>query len=129
MIFIDSCYFIGLVEKNDQWHKKAVSLLDHFKNETVVISEYVLSEVITEVGKRSGGKKANTVFNYFLENCHIVYSNPDMILQTERIFLKYDGTISFVDAMSLRIMENYQIKKIISFDSDFDKIKGIERIY
>ncbi|MEK6973865.1 MAG: type II toxin-antitoxin system VapC family toxin [Nanoarchaeota archaeon] len=32
------------------------------------------------------------------------------------------------DAFHLAIMENFNIKEIVSDDSDFDKIKGIKRI-
>ena len=37
--------------------------------------------------------------------------------------------INFSDFMILRTMEKYNISKIVSFDSDFDKIKGITRIF
>ncbi len=43
-------------------------------------------------------------------------------------FLKYDGSISLADASSVEIMKKYGLKKIISFDSDFDKEKEIDRI-
>ena len=43
-------------------------------------------------------------------------------------FLKYDGSISLADASSVEIMKKYGIKKIISFDGDFDKVDEIERI-
>ncbi len=43
-------------------------------------------------------------------------------------FLKYDGSISLADASSIEIMKKYGIKKIISFDSDFDKANEIDRI-
>jgi len=45
------------------------------------------------------------------------------------IFLKYDGTLSFADSVSVQIMKELKIEKIVSFDSDFDKVKEIIRIY
>ncbi len=44
-------------------------------------------------------------------------------------FLKYDGTISLTDSSSIEIMKKYHVKKIISFDSDFDKVQEIVRIH
>jgi len=44
-------------------------------------------------------------------------------------FLHYGGTLSLADSLSLQIMIEMGINKIASFDSDFDKIKGITRIY
>ena len=44
-------------------------------------------------------------------------------------FLKYDGTLSFADAVSVEIMKDLGINQIVSFDSDFDKVDGIIRIH
>ena len=44
-------------------------------------------------------------------------------------FLKYDGTLSVSDAVSVFIMKKKEIERIISFDSDFDKVQGIMRIH
>jgi predicted nucleic acid-binding protein len=43
-------------------------------------------------------------------------------------FLKYDGNLSVSDAVSVFIMNKKKIERIISFDSDFDKVPGIVRI-
>ena len=45
------------------------------------------------------------------------------------IFIKYDSTISFFDAMYVAISKKEGINEIVSFDSDFDKIDGIVRIH
>jgi predicted nucleic acid-binding protein len=44
------------------------------------------------------------------------------------ILKKFDK-LSFCDALNLVIMERRKIKKILSFDSDFDRFPGIERVY
>jgi predicted nucleic acid-binding protein len=44
-------------------------------------------------------------------------------------FLKYDGSISLADASSIEIMRKHRVKKIISFDSDFDKMHEIDRMH
>ena len=45
------------------------------------------------------------------------------------IFIKYDSTISFFDAMYIAISKKEGINAIVSFDSNFDKIDGIVRIH
>jgi hypothetical protein len=45
------------------------------------------------------------------------------------VFLRYDGTLSVSDAVSVFIMEKKNINRILSFDSDFDKVEGIVRIH
>lgn len=44
-------------------------------------------------------------------------------------FVKYDGSLSFFDSMYIYLMKKEKIKEIVSFDSDFDKVKGIRRIH
>jgi predicted nucleic acid-binding protein len=41
----------------------------------------------------------------------------------------YDGSISLADAASVEIMKKHGIKRILSFDRDFDKIPEIDRIH
>lgn len=51
-----------------------------------------------------------------------------MSLSVMETLLKYDGTLSFADSVSIEIMRNLKINEIVSFDFDFDKVGGIIRI-
>ena len=53
---------------------------------------------------------------------------PQMVMPLEK-FLKYDGTLSLADCVSLEIMNLHNVDKIVSFDADFDKIKKLHRIH
>ena len=44
------------------------------------------------------------------------------------LFRYYGGSINFADCTILQSMQNHEITRIASFDKDFDKIKGIQRI-
>lgn len=125
MIFVDSSFFIAIADKKDQWHEKAkdISIKD------VVVSDLVISEVLTEIGRREGGKAAHKVFNYFLDTCKIVYLEEESLLKAEEIFMKYDGRLSLADAVSITFMKDLGITRVVSFDSDFDKVQGIQRIH
>jgi len=46
-----------------------------------------------------------------------------------REHLRYDGTLSFADAHSLWLMASLGIREILSFDADFDKASGVDRIH
>ena len=127
MIFIDSCFFIAIADKKDQWHTNAKKLMPTL-NDKIVISDYIISEVLTEIGKRSGGKNAHQLFYFFIDNCRIIYVDSELLLDGELLFLKYDGTLSLADSVSVKIMQKMNITDIISFDSDFDKIADINRI-
>lgn len=129
MIFIDSSFFIAAMNKKDQWHQNAGEILPIIKNEEKIISELILSESVTLIGSLFGVKTGLKLFNYILDNHEIHYLDKNLIFDAMEIFLKYNGTLSFADSVSVQIMKDLQIEKIVSFDSDFDKVKKIMRIY
>ena len=129
MIFVDSSYYIAIVDTRDQWHKKALELSEYVENDSSVVSNFIISEVVTEIGRRSGGKVAYAMYNYFTDNCEIIYIDRGMLSESVEIVLKYAGTLSLADATSVTIMDNMKIGEIISFDSDFDKVDFINRIH
>ncbi len=129
MIFVDSSYYIAIADTKDQWHKKALKLSEYIENNGSVVSSFIISEVVTEIGRRSGGKVAYALYNYFTDNCKIIYIDRDLLSESMEIVLKYDGTLSLADAASVAIMDNMKINEIVSFDSDFDKVDFINRIH
>jgi len=128
MIFADSSFFIATLREKDRWHKDAVRLTGKIK-EHLLISELIMSESITMVGSFDGGKAGKILYEYFQDNCRIEFINEDMMEKSMDTFLKYDGSISLADASSIEVMKKHGVKKIISFDSDFDKIQEIDRIH
>ena len=127
MIFADSSYFIALAREKDRWHKDALELAEKIQ-ESLLISELIISESITLIGSLKGGKAGKILYEYFEDNCKIEFINEEMLKRSMEIFLKYNGSISLADASSIEIMKKHRVKKIISFDSDFDKVNEIERL-
>ena len=128
MIFVDSSYFIALSDKRDQWHKKALKIQSKLK-ESIIVSSLIVSESVSIIGDRKGGKVGMQLYYYFIDNCEIEYVDEMLLRRGMDTFLKYDGTLSISDVISVTILEDRKLKRIISFDSDFDKVKGIKRIH
>jgi len=129
MILVDSSVFIALADRKDQWHTKALGLTDLLDHEPIVISDLIISEVLTVIGKRSGGKAGKQLYDYFIDNCRIIYADEKVLEGAIPVFVKYDGKLSVSDAISVHIMSLKNIQKILSFDSDFDKVEGLSRIF
>lgn len=129
MIFIDASFFIAAANEDDQWHEKAGEVFPTIINEEKVTSDLVLSESITLLGSLYGGKAGLKLFKYIIDNHEIQYTDKEMSLNAMKTFLKYDGTLSFADSVSIEVMRNLEIGEIISFDSDFDKVDGIVRVH
>ena len=129
MIFIDSSYFIAIVRKKDQWHEQTRKIQSQIQNKNKTTSTFVLSETITHIGNRLGGKTGMLVYDYITKNNNIISPDKNLIENAMEKFLMYDGTLSLADVVSLEIMEIEGINTIVSFDSDFDKVPQITRIH
>lgn len=130
MIYIDSSFFVAFVDKKDDWHNDAVRIKNSERSkQKFVVSNFIISEALTIIGKRMDGRIANELFRYFIDNCVIIYANEEEFLEAIPVFLEHNGRISIPDAISIVLMMKNDIKEIISFDSDFDKVSGISRVH
>jgi predicted nucleic acid-binding protein len=127
MIFADSSFFIGLLDKKDKWHDQALVVSESI-NEEMMVSDLVISESVTLAGSRSGGKAGQKLYEFFVDNCQIEYVDEDVHRKGMEVFLKYDGKLSLPDSVSVVLMRRKGISKIASFDSDFDKVDGVKRV-
>jgi len=67
---------------------------------------------------------------YNIKDNYIIFEeNREIYDNTIHTLLHYNDTLSYTDCFSLEIMRELKIDKITSFDRDFDKVKGIKRIY
>lgn len=129
MILVDSSFFIAVADRNDQWHAAGKALFPILADETILISDLIVAESVTIIGRRSGGKAGEQLYHYFMDNCDLVVTDEKMLKGGMQVFLRFDGTLSVSDAVSVFIMKKRSIDRICSFDSDFDKVAGIVRIH
>lgn len=129
MIFLDTTYIIALINENDKYHKKALKLMEDVDYEKKMTNSVVFVESLNMLDKRSTQKDIDNIANklYQLDKIHCV--NSANIKNSLNIFKFYNGSINFADCTKIDSMITYRINEIISFDSDFDKVKGIKRIY
>ena len=127
MIFGDTSFFVGLADKKDQWHDSALRLSPSVGKGTVV-SDLVVAEAVTIIGSRAGGRAASTLYEYFRDSCEIEFVDKSRLDESMRLHLMFDGRLSVADCSSVTIMTERKIKRIASFDTDFDRVKGIERL-
>lgn len=130
MIFLDSSLLIAAADQDDQFHKRAKELIPELKEEKF-LSELIISESVTGVGARLGSKLAKEVFENLLYNpsVKVIYTNKRLLERAIQIYIKYDGRLSLADSVSVRIMYDNKIKKIASFDTDFDGLENVTRIH
>jgi len=128
VIFGDASYFIALSNKGDRWHADALRVAGKLRD-SILVTDLVVAESVTQVGSRVGVKAGKTLFQYFRDDCRIAYAGEDLLDDAMERWQTYGGRLSVSDAVSLAIMARERLSKILSFDSDFDIVRGIDRLH
>ncbi|MCL2115201.1 MAG: type II toxin-antitoxin system VapC family toxin [Methanobrevibacter sp.] len=129
MIFVDSTFFTAIVNKKDQWYEDSLRVAKKIVNMEKIVSNLIISESVTNVSSLFGGRLGKEVYYNIKDNYIIFEENRQIYDSAIHTLLYYNGTLSYADCLSLEIMKKLEINKIASFDTDFDKVKEIKRIY
>ena len=126
MIFVDTTFLLALLIKTDLYHDLALNIAKNIQ-EKKMINNTVLNETLNAfTGK--GGKIGKGLYQVINEMFDIEYLNEDDYKNAVDIYLNYDSSINYSDCTILVSMQKNKIDKILSFDSDFNKINGISVI-
>ena len=128
MIFLDTGYFHGLMDKKEIHHEDSMKIRNQLNelNETTVINTTVMVETLNStVGSRKNLKK--TYENICAENMVIPLTKNDYLKSLE-INGWYSNTINYSDCTILTTMMEMGITRIVSFDACFKKIGKYEVI-
>ena len=127
---LDSVVLIGYYVESDQWNEKAVLLLEAMdRGQKFIITDYILDETLTFIRKIAGAEKSNTVLEYLTGHPNVIMAHiNEKLLKAAIIYFKRYQRLSFTDATTVALMKDASIRKIYSFDSDFDGIEGIVRV-
>ena len=128
---IDSPVWIGAKSEKDQYRLKCLEILTHFNNvniKNVYITDYILLETINFLLRKENFEEANQALFNFLQSdrVEIVFVDEVMLEDMKEIFKKYKN-LSLTDCSIISLMREKNIKYLFSFDSGFDKVKGIIR--
>lgn len=127
MIILDADVLIAFFRQEDQNHGRAVALLAAI-GESAIMSVVTLSEVLTFIKSRDGGKKTRLVWEKIHESDIDILEISEVMEHIIGFVEKYDG-MSFGDASSIALAKHLKIEKVASFDSHFDLVQGIYRIH
>lgn len=128
MIFLDSSYLIGLILKNDSYSYNSHHMVHYLEKENKIINNTVFNEVLNSLSSNNFNNDLPYI-KKLLFSFNIDILTYDDYRDSFDIFEFYNFSINFSDCTILNTMQNYKINKIASFDSDFDKIKGVKRVY
>ena len=130
MIFLDTGYFKGLMDKKDKNHKNALKIrdyLDNYNNETTVINTTVLVETLNwSVGSKDS---LSNLYNDLFDKNMVIQLTDEDYLKSLQINGGYGNSINYSDCTIISTMMDMGINKIVSFDSGFKKINGFNVIF
>lgn len=114
---------------NDYYHEKAHILKSYIKNEKKLINNIVLVEVLNSLKKHNHKLTLDEIKNVLLSYDNIDFLTSEKYNDSFELFKHYNQSINYSDCTIVKTMMDYNTNIIASFDSDFDKINGIKRIF
>ena len=129
MIFVDTNFIISLINTKEKQHKSASRLLPYLEEETTIINSTVLVEVLNRLKKREYSQIRDNVIDLLYSMDYIHFLSPEDYNISLDYCKNYDFAVNYSDCTILKTIIDYNVDTIVSFDTDFDKIKGIKRIY
>lgn len=129
MIFLDSSYIKGIILKNDPYADQSSLMENYLQRETKVTNITVLLEVLNSVNHYNFFGDVNVLRKSLLNIGIFDYLTFEDYEQAFELFKYFNLSINFADCTILQSMFNHGIRRIASFDSDFDKVKGIDGIF
>ena len=88
-----------------------------------------VAEAVTLVGSRTRAKDGMSLFQYFFDDCDVVFADEGLLRSAMSHWLRYDGRLSVPDCVTVEVMSRRGISRLLSFDSDFDRVRGVDRVH
>ena len=121
-VILDSSVFIAYLNENDSQHKKALLIFKNLSVESILISEYVLLEVLTVIQNKVSKSQALKFKNFIIENfSDSILRSDDFFGDTFDLFGENSGKLSFVDVSLLVLSKKYEV---ITFDKNLKRAIG-----
>ncbi len=129
MMFLDSSFIISLLGSKETNHQKAKRIYEKYVSleQFKVINGVVLAETLNQ--SRKCQLKPYKIYSALEQDTTIICVKKEDYKYALDLNRYYNNSINFKDCLILKSMIDHNITKIISFDTDFDKIAGIERIF
>ena len=123
MIFLDTGYFIALLNPRDELHSRAVAWSERL-NDSFLVTEHVLWEAVNFFSQPADRPKAHALMNHLQSETavEIVSATPGLFdagqsLHHERA----DKAWSLTDCISFVVMKERGVTQALAFDQHFEQ--------
>ncbi|KZX12535.1 type II toxin-antitoxin system VapC family toxin [Methanobrevibacter curvatus] len=129
MIFIDSSFFLAYFDENHKKHKDSLKVAAIIRIEKKVINNFTIAITVSKIRNLIDEEAAEIVYNHLINNYEVIYDNRKRTFEAIKLLRENKYISNFSDGLSLAIINEKNIKEIASFNSNFDGLDGLERIY
>lgn len=128
---IDSGVWIAAKHASDQYYRKASKIVEAWDENSigfVFITNYVLLETANFLLKKASFETAMEAIKMLTESerVRVRYVDGLMHARIMEIFQQYEE-LSLADCSLIALAEEENIKEIYSFDTSFDRVRGVQR--
>ena len=127
-VFADTGAFLAYRNKKDRYHEIAVKLFRNAlkgKYGQIYTSDYVYDEALTLALTRTNNiDVALDIADVILSpRIKMIFVDAGLLERSTRIFKQYSGKkLSYTDAISIEIMNEFEIAHYLGFDAHFNGI-------
>ena len=128
-IIIDHTYLINLIDENARYHKHAECLSSILDNHTLYLTNTELFKTMDACKNLDKDTKIKifNIINNITRNLNI--PRPRYFDSILNIYTIYENLFTFSECLNLYYIKHRNIWKIVSFNSKYDQVKGLERIH
>jgi len=129
-IYIDTNVFLVFLKKEENFdHAKAILQKVATGNGRGFVSPLTLHELLWVLEKeKMPYAKAKSALDFIAHHPNISLLTPSVKTFYSALDIKRERNLKIADSLHVAIMLENDVKKIASFDPDFDRIKGINRM-
>jgi uncharacterized protein len=123
MIFLDTGFFIALLEQRDELHSRA-AVWGRRLRKPAIVTEYVLWETLNSFGPRGGRVKAFQFVQRLRSDTTYtcVAASAELFEAGLRLYgARPDKQWSLTDCISFHVMELRGIRQALAFDQHFEQ--------
>jgi len=137
-VFVDTWAWIALALKRDQHHESAKTQHQLFIGEgrPYVTSDFVVGELVTQLYRLLPAGQAEAFVKALLAACDaahykLVHVSPEQFQRAWQLRRQFDDKpgISFVDFLSMIVMQDLNLKDVFTGDADFQHVNLGFRLY
>lgn len=140
-VVIDTNVLVAWLDEKDVLHEASVKLNRALQNQDLqpVFLDIALTEALSVMARRFEERKRPEQFaalaqrlNLLIPSGDITWLSPHTQVFFEgclEMMIQYQGRLNFNDAFIALFCRKAKINKVASFDSDFDHIKWVSRVF